>query len=75
MGFPDYLYICEPTLNHTCKETECYAHGGMCFLTHDKDAKSPYLSKEWVEKVSPTFGSDLLPRTLQQIRSQKIQSL
>lgn len=75
MGWIDNYYICEPSKNHNCKMTECYINGGMCFLTSDKDAVSPYITKKLVEKVSPTLSSDLLPRTLRQIRSQKIQSL
>ncbi len=75
MSWLDNYYICEPSKNHSCKMSECYVHGGECFLTHDEKAESPYISKALVEKLSPNLVCDLLPRTLQQIRSQKIHSL
>ena len=66
------FYICEPSLNRECKFSECYAHGGQCFLTSNEKAESPYISKEVVDKLSPTLGSDLLLRSLQQIRNERM---
>lgn len=66
------VYICEPTINLSCKGTECYVSGGQCCLTTHKEYESPYISKKAVEAITPNIASDRLPRILKKLRSQKM---
>lgn len=66
------IYICEPTINGQCRATDCYISGGQCCLTMHKAYESPYISKKEVKAITPNIASDLLPRILKKLRSQKM---
>ena len=69
------LFVCEPTLNKRCRKQECYTNGGDCCMTTHKEYESPYISRDFVYKMSPHLASDLLPRTLRGLRERKLKGL
>lgn len=65
-------FICEPTINTECEGMECYVSGGQCCMTTNPEFKSPYISLDAIKAITPNVASDLLPRVMKQLRSQKL---
>ena len=50
------LYICDPEKNTECDKIKCYAHGGPCHCTMDKELAK----KDNYGRPIPALGVDYL---------------